>query len=71
MTAQELVQEHGAALVGRKVHTEAIGSWKGGPSEVLQLEPDESAPEIVMQVRRLDDGDEIGVFGYEEIELLD
>lgn len=66
-----LANVSGPNLVGRLVNTMAIGSWPGGPCEVIEMEPDSAAPEIVMQVRSLDDGDEIGVFDDEDIQLID
>lgn len=71
MNAKQLVEEQGTTLIGRRVDNEAIGDWPGGVCEVIQLEPDEGSPEIVMQVRSLDSGEEIGVFDYEEISLLE
>ena len=56
--------------VGDTVWTPAMGEWLGGLCEVIELHPDPEAPEIVMNVRSLErEGDEIGVFGYEDIEV--
>lgn len=63
-TAKEAVQKFGAGLIGKIVMTEAIGEYPGGPAEVIELEPDPNAPEIVFQVRHATFG-EIGVFDHE------
>lgn len=69
MTAQELVDVLGDALVGRRVITEAIGEYPGGEAEVIQIQPDPEAPEIVFQVKHPTYG-EMGVFDYEDISLI-
>jgi hypothetical protein len=61
----------GPNLIGKLVNTMAIGDWQGGPCEVTEVDPDPAAPEIVMNVRHLDGGDEIGVFEDEDIQLID
>ena len=66
MTAQELVNQLGADLIGREVLTVAIGEWPGGFATVTEIEPDPAAPEIVFQVRSEEHG-EMGVFGHEPI----
>ncbi len=58
-------------LLGRIVWTEVYGKWPGGYCEVIKLNPDQLAPEIVFQVKRLKGGDEIGVFGHEDVRLVD
>jgi hypothetical protein len=78
MTAKEAKELYGTALIGKKVFTEAIGEWPGGPATVIELEPDPNAPEIVFQVRSssLWDPDqpdrrwEIGIFENEEVSVL-
>ena len=69
-TAGNLVQRFGASLIGRTVRTEAMGSWHGGDCVVIDLGDDPGAPEIVMNVKRLSDGEEIGVFEQEWVRLL-
>lgn len=57
--------------VGQTIYTYPMGGWPGGKCVVTEMFPDrEGAPEIVMQVRRVEDGDECGVFEYEYVELL-
>ena len=78
MNAKDLVDLMGQRLIGRTVLTEAIGIYPGGPARVTEIAPDPADPSIVMQVEhptwREDDGDNergsIGVFSYEELELL-
>ena len=67
MTAQEYISILGKSALGRCIYTEAMGDWTGGLCEIVALRPDLAAPEIVFQVKRLADGEEIGVFGYEEV----
>lgn len=58
--------------VGQLVVTEAMGTWPGGLCEVIEMNPDpEGAPNIAMQVRRLEDGDECGVFEDEDVLPVD
>ena len=77
MTAAELVQLHGAALVGRIVNTVAMGEWPGGLAKVTEVAHDPGAPEISFLVRHEDpqvhidiDVVDMGVFEYEEVELM-
>lgn len=77
MNAKYLVLLMGQRLIGRTVLTEPMGIYPGGPAKVTEINPDPAAPEIVMQVEHptwRDDGDNergsIGVFSYEELELL-
>jgi len=70
MLAEELVKKHGSALIGRTVLTNPMGEYPGGYAEVLELEPDPEAPEIVFQVKHPTFG-EIGVFGYERVYLIE
>lgn len=53
------------------VNTEAIGDWPGGVCEVTEVDPDPASPEIAFNVRDPITGEEIGVFDYEEVQLLD
>ena len=69
MTADELVDTLGQALVGRRVDTWPLGLWTGGVCEVTKIAPDPSCPEIAFEMRRVSDGEEIGVFGYEPVTL--
>jgi hypothetical protein len=68
--AEDLVREYGDSLLDRRVFTQPIGDWPGGAAKVIQIMPDENAPEIVFQVRSEDTGEEIGVFDCEPIMLL-
>lgn len=57
--------------VGQTIYTHPMGTWPGGLCEVIVMSPDpEGAPEIVMQVRRVEDGDTCGVYDYETVEIL-
>ena len=69
MKANELVQKLGAKLLGKKVNTPAVGEYPGGLATVIQLAPDQNAPEIVFQVN-LGQWGSIGVFCHEEVSLL-
>ena len=68
-SAGSLVKAMGKSLVGCEVETEAIGEWSGGRCVVTHVKPDRAAPEIVFQVRRLSDGEEMGVFRNETVTL--
>ena len=59
----------GQRLVGRQVVTEAIGFWPGGLAEVIDIEPDPEAPDIVFRVRSSVYG-EVGIFEGETVELV-
>jgi hypothetical protein len=81
-TAEELLREYGTALLDKYVFTQPFGSWPGGVARIIQIRPDENAPEIVFTVRGENDavkravgrghldGNEIGVFDYEQVVLL-
>ncbi len=69
MTAKQLIDIHGASLVGQRVETEAIGEYPGGIATVTELAPDPQAPEIVFNVRHPAYG-EIGVFDWELVALV-
>ena len=77
MKAKYLVQRYAYSLIGKTVLTERIGEWPGGDAEVIALQPDPKAPEIVMQVRHKSKADplepsrlwEMGVFEHENVEL--
>lgn len=68
-SAGSLVKARGKNLVGREVETEAVGEWSGGRCVVTHVKPDPAAPEIVLYVRRLSDGEEMGVFRHETVTL--
>lgn len=70
MLAEKLVKKHGKKLVGKKVFTQAMGEYPGGYAEILELEPDPAAPEIVFQVKHPTFG-EIGVFRHERVYLIE
>jgi len=81
-TAKELLDEFGEGLIGRRVRTLPLGAWPGGSARIVKVRPDPEAPEIVFEVRGTgqkvqnaiaagDLEDEVmGVFDYEEVELL-
>jgi hypothetical protein len=69
MTAKELKWKYGAKLIGRNIHTPPMGEYPGGIAEVIALTPDESSPEIVLQVKHPTFG-EIGVFDYERVSMV-
>ncbi len=69
MKANQLVQKLGQKLLGQKVNTPALGEYPGGVATVIQLAPDENAPEIAFQVSLPHYGD-IGVFETEDVSLL-
>ena len=50
MKANQLVQKLGQKLLGKKVNTPAVGEYPGGVATVIQLAPDQNAPEIAFQV---------------------
>jgi len=50
-----------------EVVTLPMGYWAGGRCRVVGLTPDEEAKEIKMQVKRLSDSEEIGVFEDEMV----
>jgi hypothetical protein len=69
MKANQLVQKLGTKLLGKKVNTTAVGEYPGGVATVIQLAPDENAPEIAFQVNLPNFG-EMGVFEHEQVSLL-
>lgn len=75
MSAKELVQKYGQALIGQMVMTERVGAYPGGPARIIKLLPDPEAPEIVYQVENEGWMDEwgkhdIGVFEHERAFLI-
>jgi len=70
MTAGELSEKLGTDLIGRDILTVPFGQWPGGFAEVIQIQPDPAAPEIVFQVKSKLHG-EIGVFENEPVQLLE
>ena len=66
MKANELVKKLGAKLLGKKVNTPAVGEYPGGLATVVQIAPDQSAPEIAFQVNLSQWGD-IGVLEHEDV----
>ena len=69
MKASQLVEKLGHKLVGKQVNTPAVGEYPGGVATVLQISPDQNAPEIAFQVK-LPAWGEIGVFDHEEVALV-
>lgn len=78
MLAGAAVERLGDQLIGRIIVTARYGDWQGGKACVIELNPDKTAPEIVMTVKavrtsrydsRTNIGEEIGVFDHEEIGL--
>jgi hypothetical protein len=75
MKASELVAKYGKSLIGRKVVTQAVGAWPGGPATVTQVRHDKNAPEIVFMVKSLNakihlTHGEMGVFDHEDCTLM-
>lgn len=74
MNAKDLVAEFGEKLVGRIVLTAAMGEYPGGFAQVVEINPDPMAPEIVFNAQNsawMDDwgSNIIGVFEDEDVEL--
>ena len=69
MKANQLVQRLGQKLLGKQLNTPAVGDYPGGVATVIQLAPDDNAPEIAFQVSLPQFG-EVGVFGQEDVSLL-
>ena len=69
MKANQLVQKLGQKLLGKQVNTPAAGEYPGGVATVVQLAPDQNAPEIAFRVS-LPQWGEIGVFDHEDVWLL-
>ena len=68
MLAREFAKD--PRCLGSLIETENIGDWEGGTCVVINIGPYTGAGDIVFQVRRLSDSEEIGVFGYEDIEFI-
>lgn len=83
--APDAVQKYGSRLIGREIITARYGAWPGGRARVVEIMPDQKAPDIMMTVkavqenamvtraiiRRRLDSDEIGILENEEIVILD
>lgn len=74
LTARQLVDLYGKSLIGMEIMTPAMGEYPGGMATVVELGPDENAPEIVFDVNNpgWDVGDgthQIGVFEHEICEI--
>ncbi len=67
MTARELLKKRGKSLVGRRIWSGMVGYYPGGEAEVVEIEPDDAAPEIVFNVRHPTVG-VIGIFEHEIVE---
>ena len=63
--AAELSAAFGHRLVGSTAFTSVVGQWKGGMATIIEMQPDDAAPEIPFQVKSTETGEEIGVFGDE------
>jgi len=48
-----------------------MGEWTGGLCQVIEFHPDPAAPEIVLHVKRVRDGAEMGVYYNENITMVD
>ena len=70
MIAAELFGRLDKKAIGKVIITEAIGTWPGGPAKIIEVRPDRRCPEIVFQVQA-PDGDTIGVFEWENIEVVE
>lgn len=69
LQANRFVEIYGESAIGMIIGTQAIGEYPGGLAEVVGLESDPAAPEIVFDVRHPTFG-EIGVFDYETVEVI-
>ncbi len=63
--AAELSAHYGHRLVGAIAFTSVCGPWHGGMATITEMQPDAAAPEIPLQVKHAETGEEIGVFGDE------
>lgn len=75
MNALTAVQLYGQALIGQTILTEKIGDYPGGPATVIEIWPDENAPDIPIMVsnpayRDLDGDNTMGIMVHEEIQIL-
>ena len=70
MTARTAVKIFGATLIGKTIITQPFCGWRGGQAKVLDVNPDYSVEEFVMQVRALQSADEVGVFAEEKIQII-
>ncbi len=67
MTALELLKKRGKSLVGRRIWSGMLGDYPGGEAVVVEIEPDDAAPEIVFNVRHPAVG-VMGIFDHEIVE---
>lgn len=70
VSAAQLVIALGQDLVGKKIHTPALGNYPGGEAIVTELYHDPEAPDIVLQVYLPGYGEAI-VFDYEQVRLAE
>ena len=70
VNAKDLVDE-GNDLVGTCVYTYPYGKWEGGNCVITKVAPDPSTPRIVFQVLRTSDNEDIGVFGDEDVIVME
>jgi len=63
--AAELSVAYGNRLVGARAFTSALSRWQGDVATIIEIQPDPAAPEIPLQVKHAQTGEEIGVFGDE------
>lgn len=63
--AAELSVAYGNRLVGAKAFTSVLSRWQGDVGTIIEIQPDPAAPEIPLQVKHAETGEEIGVFGDE------
>jgi hypothetical protein len=70
MNARTAVKTFGELLIGQTIRTQPCGDWPGGLAKVRELYPDKQAKEIVMQIEGIRGQGEIGVFKYEQIEIV-
>lgn len=68
--AAEISVAYGHRLVGATVYTSAIGEWGGDLAKVIDIQPDDAAPEIPLQIKSCKTGEEMGVF-FDEFLMVD
>lgn len=68
---RDLLYKYGTDLCGIVILTEEVGDYTGGLAEIIDLEPDPAAPEIVFNVHRFHNNEEIvmGIFEWETVRV--
>lgn len=67
--AKDLYYKYGSDLCGIVVLTEDLGIFPGGLSEIIEIEPDPTTPEIIFNVHKFHNNEEIvmGIFEWENV----